>query len=391
MAKRGNLAGTVFKRPNGTWGAALQIDGRRKFVYAKTRREVQEQLQQLQKEAQAGQFKTTSASTLRLNTVQEFLTYWLHSVVKSTVRPKTWDHYDLCIRRMLPCLGKVKLATLSANDIREVEVYLQENKGLANRTVRHCHSVLHMALNQAVVLGLLQRNPAKDLPPPRVARREMRTLPRDEVRRLLFSSAGSRWHALWAVLVTTGLRLGEASALRWSDLDLRKGTATIQRSVQRQTGVGMVFVEPKTEGSRRTVQLPPGAVATLKEHRPLVLQERLAAGGLWNDLDLIFPSPLGGPIDPARVNESLHTALHKANLPRLRVHDLPHTAATLLLEGGTHPKVVQDLLGHSTIAMTLDLYSHVTPRLQQEAVSKMQGLVFDDPPSARSNSRSARR
>jgi integrase len=248
-----------------------------------------------------------------------------------------------------------------------------------------------MALNQAVVLRLLQRNPAKDLAAPRVARREMRTLSRDEVRRLLSSSAGSRWHALWAILVTTGLRLGEATALRWSDLDLSKGTATIQRSVQRQKGVGMVFVEPKTQGSRRTVQLPPGAVATLKEHRPLVLQERLAAGAFWNDLDLVFPSLLGGPIDPARVNESLHTALHKANLPRLRVHDLRHTAATLLLEEGAHPKVVQDLLGHSTIAMTLDLYSHVTPRLQQQAVSKMQGLVFDDLPPAQSNRRSARR
>jgi integrase len=391
MAKRGNLEGSIFKRPNGTWGAALQVDGRRKFVYAKTRREVQEKLQQLQKEAQAGQFKSSPTTTLRLHTVHEFLAHWLNSIVKPTVRPKTWDHYDLCVRRVLPCIGKVKLTALSANDIRAMEAYLQENKGLANRTVRHCHSVLHMALKQAVTLGLLERNPAKDLAAPRAVRREMRTLSRDEVRRLLASSAGSRWHALWAILVATGLRLGEATALRWSDLDLGKGTATIQRSVQRQKGVGMVFVEPKTQGSRRTVQLPPGAIAILKEHCPIVLQERLSAGALWNDLDLVFPSLIGGPIDPARVNESLHTALHKASLPRLRVHDLRHTAATLLLEEGAHPKVVQDLLGHSTIAMTLDLYSHVTPRLQQEAVSKMQGLVFDALPPVQSHRRGARR
>jgi integrase len=237
-----------------------------------------------------------------------------------------------CLREMGVEEGYAFLDQLSS--LWAMEAYLQENKGRASRTARHCHSLLHMALNQAVVLGLLQRNPAKDLAAPRVTRREMQTLSPDEVRRLLSSSAGSRWHALWAVLVTTGLRLGEATAMRWSDLGLSKGTATIQRSVQRQKGVGMVFVEPKTHGSRRTVQLPPGATVTLKEHRPLVLQQRLAAGASWNDLDLVFPALRVGPIDLARVNESLHTALHKANLPRLRVHDLRYTAATLLPEEG---------------------------------------------------------
>ncbi len=378
MGKRGVHEGTIFKRPNGTWGAALQVDGRRKFVYAKTRKEVQEKLHVLQLKREAGLFApAVSVAALKLDTMEAFLEYWLQAVMKRSVRPNTWEHYALCVRRMLPYLGKVKVEALNAGHIRAMEARMLDEDRYAARTVRHCHAVLHNAMNEAVVSGLVARNPVGDLSPPRVERHEMHTLGREEVQRLLKIANGTRWHALWTVLVTTGLRLGEATALRWSDLDLSKGSAVIQRSVQRQRQRGMVFTEPKTRSSRRTVLLPPGAVTVLAEHRPIVEEQRDAAGSLWQDFDLVFPSLTGAPLDPARVNQALHTDLHKAGLPRIRVHDLRHTAATLLLEEGTHPKIVQDLLGHSSIALTLDLYSHVTPRLQDEAVLRMQDMLFE--------------
>jgi integrase len=264
-----------------------------------------------------------------------------------------------------------------------MEASLLNEKRLASRTVRHCHAVLHNALNEAVKQGLLLRNPTNDVTAPRVVRKELHTLARQQVKQLLVVSEGGRWHALWALLVTSGMRLGEASALRWSDVDFVRGVATIQRSVQRQKGEGLVFVEPKTAGSRRAIRLPQGIVELLKRHWDIVEHIRAAAGDGWRENGLMFPTLTGGPLDPSRVNAALHNDLHKAGLPRLRVHDLRHTAATLLLEEGTHPKVVQDLLGHSTIAMTLDLYSHVTPRLHEEATARMQQLFFDSEPTTR--------
>jgi integrase len=287
---------------------------------------------------------------------------------------------------MTPLLGKNRLTSLSASQIRIMEHSLLNEKGLASRTVRHCHAVLHNALNEAVRQDLLDRNPTSDVTAPRIVRKELCTLSRDQVKQLLSVSEGGRWHALWGLLVTTGMRLGEACALRWNDVDFVRGVATVQRSVQRQRGKGLLFVEPKTAGSRRAIRLPQGTMDMLKAHWDVVEHIRGSAGEPWREHSLIFPALTGGPLDPSRVNTALHNDLHRAGLPRLRVHDLRHTAATLLLEEGTHPKVVQDLLGHSTIAMTLDLYSHVTPRLQEEATARMQELLFD----ARSTTKSRR-
>ncbi len=345
----------------------------------------------MQRKARSGRFARQGNGTLPVDTtVNEFLQHWL-SLAKSNVRPSTWEHYGLCVRRMAPLLGKIRLTSLSPSQIRLMEDTLLNEKGLAGRTVRHCHAVLHNALNEAVRQNLLDRNPTSDVTAPRVVRKELRTLSRDQVKQLLSVSEGGRWHALWGLLVTTGMRLGEACALRWNDVDFMRGVATVQRSVQRQKGKGLLFVEPKTTGSRRAIRLPQGTVDMLKAHWDVVEHIRGSAGEPWREQSLIFPALTGGPLDPSRVNTALHNDLHRAGLPRLRVHDLRHTAATLLLEEGTHPKVVQDLLGHSTIAMTLDLYSHVTPRLQEEATARMQELLFDARHSAKSRRQQKRK
>jgi integrase len=218
------------------------------------------------------------------------------------------------------------------------------------------------------------RNPTEAVTVPRPTRREMHTLSEEEVGRLFEASRGHRLHALWVLLATTGLRLGEAQGLLWSDIDFGSGRLVVNRALQRQTGRGYVFVEPKTARSRRTVYLAPGALSALSEHRRRQVAEKLSAGPEWNDTGLVFTTALGRPADGTWVTKWFHRALAEARIPRVRIHDLRHTAATHLLRRGVHPKVVQELLGHSTISLTLDTYSHVAPALHAEVAQDMQTM-----------------
>jgi len=175
-------------------------------------------------------------------------------------------------------------------------------------------------------------------------------------------------------LATTGLRLGEALGLLWTDIDFASGRLVVNRALHRQPRVGCVFVEPKTSRSRRTVYLAPGTVTVLTEHRRRQVKDQLAAGPEWNDSGLVFASPLGRAVDGTWTNKWFHRALDQAQVPQIRIHDLRHTAATHLLNRGVHPKVVQELLGHSTISLTLDTYSHVAPALHAEVADHMQSM-----------------
>lgn len=202
----------------------------------------------------------------------------------------------------------------------------------------------------------------------------MHTLTEEEVGRLFQASRDHRQHALWVLLATTGLRLGEALGLLWSDIDFAGGRLVVNRALQRQPGVGYVFVEPKTARSRRTVYLAPGALTALTEHRRRQVQDQLAAGPEWSNGGLVFASPVGRPIDGTSAAKWFCRVLVDAAVPRIRIHDLRHTAATHLLRRGVHPKVVQELLGHSIISLTLDTYSHVAPALHAEVATHMQAL-----------------
>jgi integrase len=218
------------------------------------------------------------------------------------------------------------------------------------------------------------RNPTEAVSVPRPTRREMHTLTEEEVGRLFEATQDHRLHALWVLLATTGLRLGEARGLLWSDIDFTNGRLVVNRALQRQTGIGYVFVEPKTARSRRTVYLAPGTLSALTDHRRRQVEDQLAAGPEWNNTGLVFTTALGRPADGTWATKWFHRALAEAGIPRIRIHDLRHTAATHLLRRGVHPKVVQELLGHSTISLTLDTYSHVAPSLHAEVANHMQAL-----------------
>jgi integrase len=236
--------------------------------------------------------------------------------------------------------------------------------------VEQAHCVLHLALKQAMHWGIIGRNPSELVIPPRPRTREMTALNRSQLQHLLHVTAGSRWHVLWVLLGTTGLRLGEALGLKWDDVDLAERRLVVRRTLQPHPGRGLLFAPPKTEKSRRTIQLSEAARQNLVRHWQSEPDRRAQAAD-WIPSGLIFTNVRGGPVESGEINRALTRALQAAGLPHIRVHDLRHTVASILLESAVHPKVVQELLGHSTIRLTLDTYSHLTPALHQQAARTM--------------------
>jgi integrase len=242
--------------------------------------------------------------------------------------------------------------------------------------VRKIHSTLHKALSQAVADGLIPRN-AADVKAPRPAPEEMRPLSEAEARAFL-EAAGKvedRFEALYVLAITTGLRRGELLGLRWDDADLERGTLRVGRALVREGGRHELG-ETKTRRGRRRVNLTPRTVAALKAHRKRQLEERMRFSDLYQDRGLIFATRVGTPLNPENlVKRSFKPLLAKAGLPEIRFHDLRHTCATLLLSRSVHPKIVQELLGHATIAMTLDTYSHYLPTMGSQVSEAMEAVL----------------
>jgi integrase len=228
--------------------------------------------------------------------------------------------------------------------------------GSSTTTVRHVHAVVHRALDSAMRLGLVQRNVSELVDPPRMRHHEIRVLTPAQVRTLLEAARGQRLETLFILALATGMRQGELLALRWEDVDLDNATANVRATLQQVSGQGFAFASPKTKRSRRKVVLPAAAVEALRQHRVRQAEERLQLGPAWEDLGLVFANQVGRPLDGGHVlRRELHPLLTKAGLPLMRFHDLRHTAATLLLGQGVNPKVVSELLGHSQVAITLEI------------------------------------
>jgi integrase len=373
MTRRAPFEHSIYPRLDGVWVAAVHLGyengkRKRKWFYGRTRREAMDKMNAALRQQEHGLDLARPDQPL-----DAYLKAWLDEAARPSVRPRTLESYELNVRRITKYLGRVKLSELKPTDVQSLYAKLLAD-GLSRRTVEQCHTVVHNALGQAVKWGLLGRNPSDAVTVPRPAQQEMNVLSTGELRHLFDTSRDDRWHALWVVMGTTGLRLGEATGLTWDDLDLDQGRAVVQRALQRQRGAGLVLVEPKTRLSRRTVHLSGVAGAALREHRVRQVEQRLAAGPAWRDTGLVFTTITGDPVDPSRVNEFWHRALGKAGLRQVRVHDLRHSAATMMLERGIHPRVVQEMLGHSTITLTLGTYSHVAPAMHAEAAREMDAV-----------------
>ncbi|HEY4385269.1 MAG TPA: site-specific integrase [Ktedonobacteraceae bacterium] len=236
--------------------------------------------------------------------------------------------------------------------------------------------MLHTALEKAIRLGLISRNVCKMVSPPRPVHKEMKLLTIEQVRKLLEAAKDHPMEALFVMAVTTGMRRGELFGLKWQDIDFDKGVLSVRRALVRMpTGGGYVEAETKTAKSRRSIVLTAVAMNALKEHHIRQLEMKAKAGGAWQDYDYVFCGPDGTYLSPGHHGlVQLKNLLRKAGLPDIRFHDLRHCTASLLLAEGVHPKVVQEILGHTEISMTMNVYSHVLPTMQKDAMNRLDDL-----------------
>ncbi|TMD04188.1 MAG: site-specific integrase [Chloroflexi bacterium] len=368
MSKRGNGEGSVYRRKDGRWEAAVTLRGDRKRVCAKTRQQASQWLTATMRAKEEGLPIGPARAT-----VATHLNSWLAGA-RSQLRHRTWVRYEQLARlHVLPALGAIPLGRLEPSDVKVMQQRMLE-AGASPSSTRQARAVLHGALTEAVRWGLVARNVAALVRPPQKPAHEMRTLTQPEVGALFAAAAGDRLEALWVLAATVGMRQGELLGLRWRDVDLDRGVLGVCGSLTRGPQ-GLMITDPKTARSRRRVALPAIAVEALRRHRATQAGERLRAGAAWTDRDLVFSNGLGGPLTADKLLRArFRPLLRKAGLPPIRFHDLRHTAATRLLEQGVHPKVVSEMLGHASVAITLDIYSHVSPDLQRQAVSALDAL-----------------
>jgi integrase len=377
MGKRGNGEGSIyFRKSDEKWVGSITLENRKRRVfYGKTRKEVQEKLKVALRDQQQGTLVTAPRQTLA-----QFLTDWLENSQKQSVRPRTYERYEELVRlHIVPALGRYELQKLSAQHLQAFYAKKAE-EGLSATTINHFHNVLHKALDTAVKWNLVARNVCDLVSPPRRKRYEVHPLTVEQVHKLLAAVEGHEMEALFKLALATGLRRGELMGLKWQDINLETGVLQVRRILSRvpskMPGKGYVEAEPKTQKSRRSVVIAPFALEALKHHRERQLEAKIKVGPLWQDHDYVFCTSIGTHLNPTRdMLDQLKALLKKAGLPDIRFHDLRHSAATLLLSVGVHPKVVQEILGHSQISITMDVYSHVLPGMQQDAMSRLNAVL----------------
>jgi len=371
MAKKANGEGSIYRRKSdGRWSASITLpNGKRKHFLGNDRDEVARRQRAALKSQDDGLPIVTERQT-----VAQFMQRWLVASSPS-LRERTWERYEQYVRlHIIPVLGKVSLTALTPVHLQRLYAKRLES-GLSSTTVHHLHATIHRALEQALRWNLVPRNVADLVDPPRTEHFEITTLTAKQASDLLVAAEGNRLRALYVMALTTGMRQGELLGLRWRDVDLERGSVQIRGTMQ-ATKKGLRFAETKTRGSRRHVLLPTRTIDALRQHRAAQAEERLRVGQAWEDNDLVFANEVGRPIAAGNLlKRSFEPLLRRAGLPRIRFHDLRHSAATLLLEEGIHAKIVSEMLGHTRISTTLDLYSHVTPTMQRQAAEAFDAIL----------------
>lgn len=371
MAKkiRGRNEGSIHQRSNGTWRVQIYLDGKRTGKTFKTKAEAQNWLQEMQYQLRRGFDLEGSQITLG-----EYLQQWLDAKSVSA-RETTIYQYRLQVKNhIIPYLGDVPLQDLHLARIERFYTELIAS-GVGVRTVRYVHGILHRALEKAMQYDLVIRNPAHGAAQPKYAHKEMTVLDEYQVPQFLIAARGSSYEALYHVAIKTGMRQGEMFGLKWTDLQWQSGTLLVQRQIKRVPGSGWQFAEPKTNAGRRTIRLGEGTLQALRIHRERQERQKKGANGGWKEHGLIFPNSVGTPGDPSNLRKDFLRILQSAMLPKLRFHDLRHTAASLMLNNGVPPIVVSRILGHAKPSTTMDIYGHLLSNMQGEAARIMDELV----------------
>lgn len=356
--------GSIYRDQRGFWrGAVTMPDGKRRYLSGKTRAEVAAKVADTTSAARKG-LATMDASA----TLATYMAEWLEGM-RAVVSERVWRSYDSAIRRhILPELGRLRLADITTARVSAM-MAAATARGLRPGSVARVRIILRGALEHAVRDGLLQRNPVTHAPPPRAEHQPQRWLDAEGARRFLAAAALDRDGCMLSILLLLGMRAGEAQGLRWSDYSEGRGIVEIRRTIYRRGGTWREG-RPKTASSRRALPLPPAAIALLAAER-----ERQQALGTWAPEAPLIQDPKGRVYGMFRLRAALARVLAAAGLPTMRLHDLRHSTASVLLESGVPARVVADLLGHSTVAVTLAIYSHVTPRMVDNAVAVLGALA----------------
>lgn len=308
-------------------------------------------------------------------TVAEYLTRWLTDYVKPNLSPRGYERYESIVRvHLIPGIGHIALTQLKPEHLQR-HYTIKLNEGSRPLTVRYHHTVIHKALQTAIKWGLVNRNAADGVDVPKNGRKEMQVWNDDEVRQFLDTAKDSIYFALFHTALYTGMRRNELLGLRWSDIDFLFRQLSVHRSLHHLKDGSYVFTAPKSEKSERALALSEAAIDVLKEH--LAIQKTIgeAIGKPRTNDDLVFCQPDGSPLRPATITRVWSILVTKASVKPIRLHDARHTHASLMLKAGVHPKIVQERLGHASIQITLDTYSHVMPGIQEAAAEQFDKLV----------------
>lgn len=389
--------GSVKQAENGTWGFVVDLDGedigsdgkpkrrqtrRRGFA---TKRAAQAELTRILTSIEKVEYVAPSRQTVR-----EYLeTTWLPAI-EHTLKPSTFDSYKRNLRQHVSgrFLGPRQLQKVDGAQLNALYALLlkgdDEHRKLSVTSVRYISQILHRAFKDAMKYGAISYNPVERSDPPKpVASREMNVWSTSQARTFLASVADSRLYGAYQLLLYTGMRRGEMLGLRWSDIDLDAKRLQIVRSyvatgAQRKGEPAAEFSSPKTAKGRRHLALDDGTITALRAHKAKQNQEKLLLGVGYDDQDMVFAEPDGKPIHPKAMSWYFVRDIAKADVPTIRLHDLRHTYATVALNAGVHPRIVQERLGHASVAITLDVYSHVDMNMQAEAANRVAALLTGD-------------
>lgn len=372
---RGHHEGSISERKNKCgdvtgYQAQVTVPGGRRSQTFKTEREARRWIRETQVAAASGRMLAKRSPTLSAYLSET----WLPGM-EDRVKSRTRVSYRLAAGRVPAWLADVRLDELKPAHFQRFYAELTTAKK-APRTVRQTHMVLHKALQDALPLDLVLRNPTEGARLPRIPQTEMNWYSDQQLAHLFYATEGDRFHALWVVLGTLGLRLGEALGLRWDDIDWERGTVSILRKLERDRERGtLVLNELKTKSSKRTLRLGRAATVALQAHQDRQDFARKRAAGAWQEQGLVFCTVYGGPLDQTRIHEHWTPTATASGLPRYRIHDLRHSVASNLLQAGFDMMKVAQMLGHRNATMVLQVYGHLLPDAHQEAAGVMDALL----------------